>query len=181
MNHQTNYMKQNICYIDKKELVPQGIVIHSTASPGIMAKDWYDRLNYEESIICYHVFIDDTSIVQYLPWDYCGKHCLGEADNTHISIDLCEPIGHKILASKIVESTYNAYENIDYFNAVWKSTISLCVKLCKQFNIDVSKIISHEEATDRGIAKGYDDLSSWLDIHNKRMDDIRFEVKQNIK
>jgi len=40
-----NYMTRNDCYTANRKIMPSGIMVHSTATPGIMAADWFSRWN----------------------------------------------------------------------------------------------------------------------------------------
>lgn len=69
----TKYMTNNDCYKTVLKIKPKGIMIHSTATPGIMAAEWFIRWNksYKAGQInrqaCVHAFVDDKEIYQYLP------------------------------------------------------------------------------------------------------------------
>ena len=41
----TKYMINNDCYKARRKIKPQGIMLHSTAAPGVMAADWFNRWN----------------------------------------------------------------------------------------------------------------------------------------
>ena len=45
MNLNVKYMTRNDCYTAGKKINPQGIIVHSTATPGVMAADWFSRWN----------------------------------------------------------------------------------------------------------------------------------------
>jgi len=99
MNIKTNFMTRNDCYTANRKIIPKGIMVHSTAAPGAMAADWFSRWNksYRAGEIdrqaCVHAFIDSNEICQYLPWNHRGWHAGGEANNTHIGFEICEPGG----------------------------------------------------------------------------------------
>lgn len=44
-NLKTKYMTRNDCYTDGRKITPKGIMVHSTATPGVMAADWFSRWN----------------------------------------------------------------------------------------------------------------------------------------
>ena len=178
------YMKRNRCYSNRKFIIPRGIMIHSTASPGIMASEWFERWNNMRTRVCVHAFVDDKDIYQYLPWNYMALHCdsskNGSGNDTHISIDLCEPGGHKILGSSIVNSTYDISKNRKYFEAVWNNSIKLCVELCKKYGLTKEDIIDHNEGYKLGIASNHADTKHWFIMHDKCMDDFRNDIKKSL-
>jgi N-acetylmuramoyl-L-alanine amidase len=41
----TKYMTRNDCYTAGRKITPKGIMVHSTAVPGVMAAEWFSRWN----------------------------------------------------------------------------------------------------------------------------------------
>jgi len=76
----TKYMTQNDCYTAGRKITPKGIMVHSTAVPGVMAAEWFSRWNKSYKAgeinrqVCVHAFVDDKEVWQYLPWDHRGWH-----------------------------------------------------------------------------------------------------------
>ncbi|WP_281166365.1 hypothetical protein [Liquorilactobacillus sicerae] len=64
-----------------------------------------------------------------------------------------------------------------YFNKVWQNDIQLSVQLCRQFQIDPAKIISHHEGFLLGLATNHKDPEHWWKYYGKTMDDFRQQVK----
>ena len=68
-------------------------MVHSTATPGVMAASWFSRWNKSfkagetNSQVCVHAFLDDKETWQYLPWDHRGWHAGGRANDTHIGFE----------------------------------------------------------------------------------------------
>ena len=61
---EVNYMVDNDCYRTKRTIVPRGIMIHSTAVPGVMARQWLSRWNKPGIDKCVHAFVDDEIIFE---------------------------------------------------------------------------------------------------------------------
>ncbi len=67
------FMTGNDCFNCNRSIEVKGIMIHSTAEPGIMAEDWFDLWNKSykkgdfERQVCVHCFSDDKNVCQYLP------------------------------------------------------------------------------------------------------------------
>lgn len=179
----TSYMTGNDCYNDEGTIQVEGIMIHSTAEPGIAAGSWFNLWNKSFKAgeinreVCVHAFVDNNSICQYLPWDHKGWHCGGTANRTHIGIEICEPSGIKYNKnhSKIV--SYNAKANRKYFNSAWDNTVQLCAMLCKRYRLNETNIISHQEGHKLGIASGHTDPEHWWKFHGKNMNDFRSAVR----
>ena len=76
----TKYMTRNDCYTAGRKITPKGIMVHSTAVPGVMAAEWFSRWNKSYKAgeinrqVCVHAFVDDKEVWQYLPWDHRGWH-----------------------------------------------------------------------------------------------------------
>jgi N-acetylmuramoyl-L-alanine amidase len=91
-------MTQNDCYKQGKTLKPQGIMVHSTDSQGVMAAAWFARWNKHMEVKpkCVHAFVDDKEVWQYLPWTMKGWHGGGSeasgkyksVNNTHIGFEI---------------------------------------------------------------------------------------------
>ncbi len=180
----TRYMVRNDCYTINQKIIPQGIVIHSTAVPGVMASQWFDRWNksYDAGEInrqaAVHAFVDDKEAWQYLPWNHRGWHAGGKANDTHIGIEMVEPAGHGYSGSKMVG--YDAAKNAVFFNNVWNKTVNLSVILARMYSFDHNDIISHNEGGKLGVASYSADVAHWFPYHNKTMDDFRLAVKKGL-
>ncbi len=172
MNLNVKYMTRNDCYTSGKKINPQGIIVHSTATPGVMAADWFSRWNKSykageiDRQVCVHAFVDDKEVWQYLPWDHRGWHAGGKANDTHIGFEICEP---KDLNDK------------EYFNRAWENAVELAVFLCKEFSISPDNILGHYEAYKKGIATNHADPGHWFPKHNKSMDDFRAECRKRLE
>lgn len=60
-------------------LLPKGVMVHSTATPGVMAQNFRDRWDRPGVGASVHAFLDDARAVQCLPWDKKAGHCGGSA------------------------------------------------------------------------------------------------------
>lgn len=178
-------MTRNDCYQANEKIVPKGILLHSTATPGVMAHEWYDMWNksYQKGEInrkvCVHAFLDDENVMQYLPWDHRGWHGGGPVNKTHIGIEMCEPAGivyDDKYGSTIIE--YDVEANEEYFRKAFKNAVELCVMLCKKFNLTEENIITHCEAHKMGIASNHADVMHWFPKHGEDMDTFRNAVKK---
>ena len=186
------WMDKNPCWTDEPRTIkPGGIMVHSTASPGMMALDWYEKWNksLEEGgkEVAVHAFLDDKCIMQYLPWTkrawHCGKGENGSGNDTHISIEMCEPssIIYNSNRSEIVSYDPKDPENKKYFNSALKNMVDLCAYLCNEFKIKPKNIICHHEGHELGIASDHADVLHWWPLHGVTMDMFRQMVEDTIQ
>ncbi|AHM55905.1 N-acetylmuramoyl-L-alanine amidase family 2 [Peptoclostridium acidaminophilum DSM 3953] len=182
-NLKTKYMTRNDCYTAGRKISPKGIMVHSTATPGVMASSWYVRWNRSYKAgeikrqVCVHAFVDDKEIWQYLPWNHRGWHAGGEANNTHIGIEMCEPGGFCYSGgSNMVD--YDVKKNETYFRKAWNNAVNLCAHLCKEYGLTEKDIIGHAEGHRKGIASNHADPIHWFQKHGESMDTFRADVKK---
>lgn len=181
MNLHTKYMTGNDCYKAGKTITPKGIMVHSTATPGKMAAWWFDAWNksYAAGEIsrqsCVHAFLDDTEIWQYLPWEHRGWHAGGEANDTHIGFEICEPEGFTYVNN--VMTGYDPKAQAEYFQKIWANAVELCVFLCEKYGLTEKDILCHSEGYAKGIASNHGDVMHWFPKHGQTMDTFRAAVK----
>ena len=176
-------MTDNDCYKTNRKITPKGIMIHSTASPGVMAADWFERWNKPGVNKCVHAFVDNNETWQYLPWNHRGWHAGApdeggtSANSTHIGIEMCEPHGHSYNGGYQMIG-YDATLQDSYFRSVWQNTVSLCVSLCIQFELNETHIIDHSAGHQLGIASNHADVMHWFPHHGESMETFRAAVKE---
>jgi N-acetylmuramoyl-L-alanine amidase len=179
-------MTNNDCYKANQKIVPQGIMVHSTATPGVMAGEWFNdwdksyRAGETNRQVCVHAFLDDVDVYQYLPWDHRGWHAGGAANNTHIGFEICEPAGFTYSHGANMVG-YDVEANEAYFRHVFQNAVSLCVMLCQRFNLTEKDIITHSEGHKMGIASNHADVMHWFPKHGESMDSFRQAVKEALE
>lgn len=178
-------MTRNDCYTANRKIVPKGIMIHSTATPGVMAKMWFERWNRSfknkemSRQVCVHSFVDDREIWQYLPWNHRGWHAGGSANNTHIGIEICEPSGFSYSGTKMIG--YDIKRNEDYFVKAFENAVKLCSALCKEYKLSENDIICHSEGFKKGIASNHMDVMHFFPKHGETMDTFRLAVRDELE
>ena len=178
------FLERNDSYTRQEKINPQGLMIHSTAVPGVMAKEWFSRWNksYDKGEtnrqVSAHAFIDHEEIWQYLPWDHRGWHAGGTANNTHIGVEMVEPPGHRYVGNTLVG--YDPVRNAAFFKSVYERTIALAVVLARMYNFNHQNIISHNEGGKQGIAAHSQDVEHWFPYHQVSMDTLRKEVQRRL-
>lgn len=177
---------KNRCYYEEGNINVRGIMVHSTGAnnnelrryvqpdDGLLGKNQYsnDWNRWQEPGygVCVHAFIglDKNGKVctyQTLPWNHRGWHAGGDANDTHISFEICE----------------DDLTDKKYFDAVYKEAAELCAYLCCEYNLDPMKdgvLICHSEGYQRGIASGHADVMHWFPQFGKTMDMFRRHVKE---
>lgn len=100
MDSAKEYMIKNPCYTkwqQGKVIVPKGVMVHSTATPGVGAKALRDRWDSKDATVSVHAMIDDKATIHALPWEarawHAGNAYKGgpTANDTHVSFEVCEP------------------------------------------------------------------------------------------
>lgn len=145
--------------------------------------------NYNNSNIsaCVHAFIDANTgeVYQTLPWNVRGWHCGGDANNTHIGIEMCEPDFIKYTGGcnfKVVDKE----KATNQCKTAYNSAVILFADLCNKFNlnpIEKGVIISHNEGRLSGIASNhYDPEHLWKGLGvDYTMNTFREDVYEKMK
>lgn len=84
-------MTKSDCYKAGRTITPQGIMVHSTATPGADAQTIRDAWNRAGAEAAVHYILDNHETLQTLPDTCRGWHCGAGANNTHIAFEICEP------------------------------------------------------------------------------------------
>lgn len=163
MNITKQYITQNPCYKAGETIKPKGIMVHSTATPGVMGEGWYSRWNKSTKEVAVHAFVDHTGVYQHLPFTMRAWHCAGGGNNTHIAFEICEPVEWKTDA--------------DYFIAAYQNAVDLAAYLCQQYGIQPGAVISHKEGFQKGIASNHGDPEHWFKHFGYSMDTFRKDLK----
>lgn len=169
MNIIKNYITQNDCYNTDRKITPAGIMIHSTATPEVMAAAFAQRWNKPGLQKAVHFFVDDKDIYQILPCElgdvhiawHCGKGKNGSGNDTLIGIEICEP---------------KDLNDSEYFEAAYRNAVQLTACICGTFGILPGNVICHAEGHQAGIASNHSDVLHWFPRHDRDMDDFREDV-----
>lgn len=75
-------------------------MLHSVGCPQPSANVFIKQWNKSGIQKCVHAFIEaNGDVYQTLPWDHRGWHAGGNANNTHIGVEMCEPSTIKYTSS----------------------------------------------------------------------------------
>ena len=151
-----------------------GIIIHSTATPGVSADIWYNSWNRPNTNVAVHSFLDDKGVYQYLPFEQIAWHAGKPCNQSYIDFEICEPAGFRYVNNVI--TGYDVAAQQAYFNKIWKNATVYTAYLCTTYGLSADTILSHAEAAKKGIATNHGDPDHWFKLHNKTMDDFRKDV-----
>ena len=80
------------CYRAGKKIAVKGLMIHSVGCPQPKASAFINNWDKADAGACVHAIIEPGGdVYQLLPWDYRGWHCGGDANGTHIGVEMTEP------------------------------------------------------------------------------------------
>ena len=173
MNITKQYLIQNDCYKAGRKITPQGCMVHSTATPGVMAEDFALRWNKPGIEKAVHFFVDDADVIETLPCEkgnawrawHCGRGAKGSGNDTMVSLEICEPLNLRDGA---------------YFRKAYDRAAELAAYLSGIFGFGAEDIICHSEGYAAGIASNHADVMHWFPLHGKTMDDFRRDVKAKL-
>lgn len=178
----TQMLTQNVRTKNPILIKVKGIMLHSVGCNQPNAQVFYNTWNKPTSTIAVHSVVDGSgNAFQYMPWGVKGWHAGGDANATHIGIEMTEPkdisyiTGSRFLV--INEPTVKAH----VMNA-YKTAAELCAYLCNKFNLNPdTDIISHSEGHVLGIASNHGDPEHlWRGVNGitYTMNTFRQEVKR---
>ena len=178
-------LTKNDCYKKGQKITPKGIVVHSTGAnnpnlrryvqpdDGILGKNTNNN-HWNKSGVekCVHAFIGkdkegNVRVYQTLPFNYAcwgvgkGKKGSYNYNPAYIQFEICE----------------DNLKDEAYFNKAFNLAIEFCAYLCKEYNLSVDNVVSHQEAYKRGYGSNHGDCDHWLKAFGKNMDWFRDEIK----
>ena len=189
MNLYRCLLTENDCYRAGRTIRPRGVMIHSTGAnnpwlhryvapdDGRLGAPSSRHWNQPGLSVCAHAFVGrlaDGAVACYqtLPWTTRGWHAgrgrLGSANDTHISMELCE----------------DGLDDPGYFQAVYREAVELTAHLCRTFGLDPLEegvVLCHAEGHRRGVASNHGDVLHWFPKFGKSMDDFRADVARSTK
>jgi hypothetical protein len=157
-----NVQRADSRYTEFQERGPLGAVLHSIGTPQPSAKVIaanFDSPNAESSV--HMVLQADGDCYQLAPLNYRMWHVGGNANQTHLGIEMTEPDciwydeknGYKLH----IRNTSKALEHVVKTYAL---AVELFAKLCMQYRWDPMEdgvIMSHKEAHARGLGSNHGD------------------------
>lgn len=176
-------LTENPCYKAGKTIKVKGIMLHSVGCPQPSAMAFVESWNTSSAKVCVHGFIDGNTgeVSQTLPWNHRGWHCGGDANGSHIGIEMCEPDCIKYTSGANFTCS-NKNKAIDSLKTTYKSAVDLFAYLCEKYDLNPLEkgvIISHAEGYKQGVASNHADPTHlWTKLGvGYTMDGFRKDVK----
>ena len=180
--YQNNVSKADSRYTTFQTRGPKGLMLHSVGHNQPSAKVFADRWNRSGIEIAVHAVLQaDGTVYQCLPWNYRGWHAGGNANNTHVGVEMTEPSQIKYTGG----STFTVLDKtaaLAQAKGTYQTAVQLFAQLCKEYNLDPlanGVIISHHEGYLQGIATDHGDPEHlWKGLGlSYTMDGFRKDVK----
>lgn len=153
-------LTKNPCYTAGRKITVKGLMLHSVGcsqpKASVFINSW-NSASYDRA--CVHGFIDgnDGTVYQTLPWNHRGWHAGGDANNTHIGIEMCEPACIKYTGGASFTCSDTATARA-VAKRTYEAAVELFAMLCKEYGLNpLTAIISHKEGHAKGIASNHGD------------------------
>lgn len=160
MNLVQSILTKNPCYTAGRKITVKGLMLHSVGCSQPKASVFINSWNSASySNACVHGFIDgnDGTVYQTLPWNHRGWHAGGDANNTHIGVEMCEPACIKYTGG----SSFTCSDTVTakaVAKRTYEAAVELFAMLCKEYGLNpLTDIISHKEGHTKGIASNHGD------------------------
>lgn len=163
---------------------PIGLMLHSVGCPQSRAEVFANGWNKSGKDVAVHAVLQaDGTVYQCMPWNYRGWHAGGQANNTHIGVEMTEP--DQIRYTKGADFTCSDLKAARaQAEGCYKTAVDLFAMLCEKFHLDPMRdIISHAEGAKRGIASNHGDPEHlWKGLGmSYTMDSFRKAVKDKME
>ena len=153
-------LTKNPCYSAGRKITVKGLMLHSVGCPQPKASVFINSWNSASySNACVHGFIDgnDGTVYQTLPWNHRGWHAGGDANNTHIGVEMCEPACIKYTGGSSFTCSDTATAKA-VANRTYDAAVELFAMLCQEYGLNpLTDIISHREGHAQGVASNHGD------------------------
>ena len=180
--YKNNVNKADSRYTTFQQRGPQGLMLHSVGCSQPSAKVFADQWNRSGIEVAVHAVLQaDGTVYQCLPWNYRGWHAGGNANNTHVGVEMTEPSQIKYTGG----STFSVLDKAAaqaQAKGTYQTAVQLFAQLCKEYGLDPlahGVIISHHEGYLQGVASNHGDPEHlWKGLGlNYTMDGFRKDVK----
>lgn len=175
-------LTKNPCYTAGRKITVKGLMLHSVGcsqpKASVFINSW-NSASYDRA--CVHGFIDGNNgtVYQTLPCWHRGWHAGGDANNTHIGVEMCEPACIKYTGGSSFTCSDTATARA-VAKRTYEAAVELFAMLCKEYGLNpLTAIISHKEGHAKGIASNHGDPEHlWKGLGmNYTMDTFRQAVK----
>jgi hypothetical protein len=161
---ETRFLTNNPCYKTNRDIEVRGLMLHSVGvnqpDPMVFIRSW-DKPDYDRA--CVHGFIGAGDVYITLPcMEKVGRakrgwHAGGNANNTHIGIEMTEPRAIQYTGG----ATFKVLDHkaaTEFVRKTTQTAVELFAMLCAYHRLDPMKdIISHAEGCRMGLATNHGD------------------------
>lgn len=141
-----NYYTKNRCYTNNRNYKKIGGIVHSTATPGVMAATFRDRWNNAIVAKAVTAFVDDLGVVECLPWSRQLWHvATTQGNNYYFGFEICEDLAH----------------DKAYFDKAYRNAVEYAAEVSKVMGWTGKDWLSHKEANAKGFASNHGDPEHW--------------------
>ncbi len=156
------YLTKSGCYRAGRKIAVRGLMIHSVGCPQPKASAFISNWDKAHAGACVHAIVEPGGdVYQLLPWDYRGWHCGGDANGTHIGVEMTEPATIRYTGGSDWAETGDGRNTESHVLAAYKYAVELFAYLCRMYGLDPladGVVISHSEGCKRGIASNHGDV-----------------------
>ena len=139
-------------------LVPIGIVLHETATPGATAQNEFLYFNGGDRGASAHGFVDWNGYIQTIPYDEVAWHAGYTANHKYIGIEMC-----------------HATNKAD-FDKVWNNTVEIVVGLINKCGFSINELTTHNEVSLRWRETDHTDPIGYFKKFGKTFEDFKNDV-----
>ena len=139
-------------------LVPIGIVLHETATPGATAQNEFLYFNGGDRSASAHGFVDWNGYIQTIPYDEVAWHAGYTANHKYIGIEMC-----------------HATNKAD-FDKVWDNTVEIVVDLINKCGFSITELTTHNEVSLRWRETDHTDPIGYFKKFGKTFEDFKNDV-----
>lgn len=143
-------------------LVPIGVVLHETASPGATAENEFTYFNTGNRGASAHGFVDWNGYIQTVPYTEVAWHAGPTANHKYIGIEMCHA------------------NNEDDFKKVWDNTVDVFVNLMKRYGFNSNDIFTHDYISRKWGETDHTDPIGYFKKFGKTFDDFKRELNARI-
>ena len=161
MTHKVKYIAKNRSGVP---LVPCGITLHETATPGATAENSFQYFNREYVGASAHVFVDWNERIQMVPYNECAWHAGPTANSLYIGVEMCHPKGH----------------NPEQFRKVWDGTVELFAELLETYGMTADDINTHHEISLRWGETDHVDPTAFLAEYGEDIESFKRAVEEKL-
>lgn len=139
-------------------LVPVGIVLHETATPGATAQNEFLYFNGGDRGASAHGFVDWNGYIQTIPYDEVAWHAGYTANHKYIGIEMC-----------------HATNKAD-FDKVWDNTVEIVVDLINKYGFSINELTTHNAVSLRWGETDHTDPIGYFKKFGKTFEDFKNDV-----